>query len=161
MVLDSGDFRNDYKTVFSKFSIGSGMQKEFSTSLEQLPSMLEFIQEEATAVGFKPEQIGKIELASEEALVNVIQYAYSDGVGPIEIECERLSPNGLKIIIRDNGIAFNPLNSKAPDKNMPVEERNLGGYGVYFIRQLMDEVFYQRENDKNVFVMVKILKNKP
>ncbi len=132
------------------------MEKSFPSSLSQLYDMLGFIRAFAERLHFSQDLLLKIELACEEALVNVISYAFSDQKGMIEIRCIELANRGIKIVIQDNGVHFNPLTEvKDVDPMTPLENRNLGGYGVFLLRHVMDEVDYQRIEDRNVLTLVK------
>lgn len=97
-----------------------------------------------------------LSLCLEEALTNVIYYAYPEGVsGDIQITFA-LKEGSVSVGIEDEGIAFNPLtDSKAPDLEASVEDRQIGGLGVYFIKQFMDDLDYQRINNKNQLVFSK------
>ena len=130
--------------------------KELSCILKQLYNMLSFIRAFAERLHFSQDLLSKIELACEEALVNVISYAFSGQKGVIEIRCIELSNRGIKIVIQDNGMHFNPLTEvKEVDPATSLENRNLGGYGVFLLRHVMDEVDYQRIKDLNVLTLVK------
>jgi serine/threonine-protein kinase RsbW len=131
----------------------------FGAHLDNLPEMLHFIQEKAKSSGFVDAEIRKIELASEEALVNIISYAYSglnkNNSPLIEIDCEKNGTNRFEIVIKDRGIPFNPIDNELHvDIDRPIEERRIGGLGIFLIRQLMDEVVYFREGEENVLRMV-------
>lgn len=131
----------------------------FSAKLENLESMLDFIKEGVEKLDFDAKVINQIRIASEEALVNVISYAYPDGAGNIEISCnaEDDSKEGKRLTIQivDWGIAFNPLALPEPDINSPIEERRIGGLGIYMMRNIMDEIHYKRDGDKNILILVK------
>ena len=132
------------------------MIKTFSASLDKLYDMLKFIKEQAEAAGFQPAVISKIELAAEEALVNIISYGYPEQHGNIDIACSPPERDGIKIVIKDRGISYNPLtNAKKVDVTTTIEERTIGGYGIYFILRIMDEVEYRRENNYNVLTLIK------
>jgi serine/threonine-protein kinase RsbW len=135
------------------------MMKIFPASLDQLYEMLQFVRENALVVGFQPLHLSKIELAAEEALVNIISYGYVNRLGTIEIFCS--SPEaitGVKIIIRDHGMPYNPLaNAKSFEINAPLEARTIGGCGVFFILTIMDEVEYYRESNMNILILTKYL----
>ncbi len=104
------------------------MNKIFTAHLDNLYEMLLFIRDQAESMGFDEVEISKIELAVEEALVNIISYGYPLASGEIEIVCDRVAKNGLKIVLKDNGIPFNPLsNSKKIDPDAPIEARAVGG----------------------------------
>lgn len=130
------------------------MFKVFPAQLDCLHEMLAFIAEQFRAFEFKEEAIEKVELACEEALVNIVQYGYLQVKGEISIECLFLDDQGIKIIIRDKGIPFNPLlstKSFAEKPKVPSE----GGYGIYLILNLMDKVTYVRENNCNKLTLIK------
>lgn len=123
--------------------------------LENLESMLEFINKGATDLGFDNKKINQIRLASEEALVNIINYAYPGKEGDIEITCASKEGKELELKIVDWGIPFNPLTMPEPDITIPLEKRETGGLGVYMIRKIMDEVDYERRQDRNILTLVK------
>lgn len=131
------------------------MVKTFKAKLDNLREILGFIHAEAALNGFDESTINKIELASEEVLVNIMQYGYPTHEGQIIVDCQ-ISGKGIRIEIRDQGIPFNPLES-APelDVDAPLEERKIGGCGIFFITTLMDEVKYNREDEMNVLTLVK------
>lgn len=134
------------------------MIKQFPASLEHLYEMLEFVRTYALITGFDLHNVIKIELAAEEALVNIINYAYEEPSGNIYIQCQKPDVPGVKIIIKDKGFPFNPLTSiRRLNLNDPLEIRTLGGYGVFFILKIMDQVEYRREDDMNVLIMTKYL----
>ncbi len=129
------------------------MHKVFPANIDKLYDMLNSIRIECYEAGLEPSYILKIELAAEEALVNIIQYGYPGQKGNIEIECLIDHDLGLKIIIKDQGLSYNPL--KKPMKDDPHSTEDPGGYGIFFIRKLMDEVGYRRENNLNVLTLFK------
>ena len=97
----------------------------------------------------KPEA-RKMQLAVEEAVVNVIDYAYPiDTEGNIEV---RMMSDGhiLKIVITDSGVFFDPTTKKKADTTLSAEERQIGGLGLLLVRELMDTINYEREEGKNI-----------
>jgi serine/threonine-protein kinase RsbW len=123
--------------------------------LENLESMLQFIRNCAEQQGFSKREVNKIQVAAEEALVNVISYAYPDDGGDVEIRCNAKGAEGLVIEIIDWGIPFDPLSLPEPDIEAPPEEREVGGLGIHIMRNIMDEVSYKREGDRNILTLVK------
>lgn len=135
------------------------MDKSFPASLDQLGEMLKYIREQAKKTGFREPLLSEIELASEEALVNIISYGYPEERGNIEISCIQSDGEKLKIVILDHGIPFNPLTlAKKYDLLGSAELMALGGLGINFILKLMDEVSYLRENNSNIMTLIKFLK---
>jgi sigma-B regulation protein RsbU (phosphoserine phosphatase) len=101
----------------------------------------------------------KMNLALEEAVVNVIDYAYPEGTqGDINIEA-KANDLRLKFIITDSGTPFDPTAQKEMDTTLSAEERPIGGLGIHLVRQIMDSINYERVNDKNVLTLRKNLTN--
>ena len=98
----------------------------------------------------------KIELSVEEAVENVVQYAYEGGIGWLEagtsLDDESLI---LTIELRDAGIPFNPLEKEDPDITLSADERPVGGLGIYLCKSMMDSIDYRYEDGNNVLVMKK------
>ena len=98
----------------------------------------------------------KIRLSIEEAVENVVRYAYEGGMGWIEVGTE-LDPEGvmLTILLRDAGVPFNPLEKPDPDITLSAEDREIGGLGIFLCKQLMDSIEYKYEEGCNVLIMKK------
>lgn len=116
--------------------------------------MLKFISDEAAESGFSANLLSQIELALEEALVNIISYGYPSRRGVIEINCTQLSPSGFQIVLKDSGIPYNPLSSKLKESSS-LKEVSVGGYGVLLIRKIMDEAVYRHEGNCNILTLIK------
>lgn len=124
-------------------------------TLESLRLFMQFVSEFAVGQQFPQARIREIELATEEAIMNILTHAYpGDCKGEIEVQCESLGDSGLTIRIVDTGIPFNPLSFTDPDLTTPIMERNPGGLGVFLIRKMMDEIRYHRSGDRNVLTFV-------
>ncbi len=90
-----------------------------------------------------------INVVLDELLSNIIRYGYEDDA-PHEIRITlSASDTTLEVGIEDDGRAFDPLAAPEPDLTLPLAERPIGGLGIHFVRKLMDEVVYQRKNDRN------------
>jgi len=142
------------------------MNKRFPAELDKLYEMLDFVRDQARAAGFNTTFVNKIELATEEVLVNIISYGYphlhrsSQIQSTIDIQCTFAEDLGIKITIKDYGIPYNPLKT-VPNYNPQdvLKKQTVGGYGIFFILSLMDEVNYQREHNLNVLTLVKKKEN--
>jgi len=127
----------------------------FLASISTLSQMLSWARDFFQTKGVDLKVVRRIELALEEALMNVIHYAYGDREEEIEIEL-MWQPEQIQIQIKDQGLPINPLEHiRLPDTQKTLQERGIGGLGLYLIHQIMDEVSYRRENDKNLFIMIK------
>lgn len=117
---------------------------------------MEFVHKYANSMNIPVELFTKFDLVLEELFVNVNNYAYPDGNGDIELSCsfKHTKENGKKIFclyLRDWGIYFNPLNNKTPDIDKSIQDRQIGGLGIFLITEMTDNCFYTRENGINEF----------
>lgn len=121
-----------------------------------LAAIGKFIVGAAQEAGLDPRAVHAVELAVDEASTNIIEHAYGgEGRGDIEITC-CINSTGLTVILRDRGRPFDPDSVPPPDLHAPLEERNGGGLGLHFMRQLMDEVRFEFTPDSgNVLLMIK------
>ena len=100
----------------------------------------------------------KLRLSIEEAVENVVRYAYDGGIGWLEVGTS-LDQNNLVLTVelRDAGVPFNSLEQPDPDITLPAEEREVGGLGIYLCKKLMDSIEYRYENGNNVLIMKKLI----
>ena len=131
------------------------MKARFAANIDQLHEMLAWIREQVVQVKFDRTQLHQIELASEEVLVNIIHHGYQGRPEQIEIQVDAFQDSHVEICVRDSGPPFNPMEESLSDLTSDLEDREIGGLGIHFIRKLMDEVRYQREGNLNVLVLVK------
>ena len=88
-------------------------------------------------------------LALEELVTNSIKYGYDDQAEHvIQVEVE-LGPDGMTMVVEDDGHPFNPLEQMEPDTNLPIEERPIGGLGLHLLRKLSDRMEYVWKNGRN------------
>ncbi|MCX8022230.1 MAG: ATP-binding protein [Syntrophorhabdaceae bacterium] len=121
-------------------------------TISNLERFLELVSKCALTCGMDKKRVTEIEIATEEALVNIIQHAYRGEKGEIEVECD-IKKDTLSIKIIDYGPPFNILTLQDPDVNATLEERKIGGLGVFFMKKLMDGVDYKREGNKNILIL--------
>ena len=122
--------------------------------LDQLPVFLDHVRQTAQVAGLAEAQGTRLELAVEEALVNVFDYAYAKQPNPGTVTCRvGVEADGLTVEIVDEGPPFDPLARPDPDTALTLEQRQPGGLGIFMIRQLTDEVSYRREEDRNVLTI--------
>lgn len=111
-----------------------------------------FVEAGMEGSGLTPNKQFAVNLALEEAFVNVCHHAYPDGNGEAELTCG-LTENTFVLEISDSGVPFDLLSLPAPDLSTDVMERSIGGLGVHFIRTLTDSVSYRREKGRNILRM--------
>ena len=121
--------------------------------LENLAAFIAPVAAFARNLGFPAERVGQVELALEEALVNIFTYAYGDHPQDAEVSWHSDESGTLVIEIRDWGTPFDVLQAEAPDLQADMNQRKVGGLGIYIIRQLMDHVAYRYESRQNVLTL--------
>ena len=100
-----------------------------------------------------------IRLVCEELVVNVVDYAYPDGVvGYLDVDIDR-DDKAITIQLRDGGTPFNPLDRDMPDTTIPLKDRPIGGLGIFITIKKMDDVKYEYVNNENVLTIKKNLSN--
>lgn len=126
--------------------------KHYAAKLENLTGANEFVEECADRIGLAATKKFGLQLALEEAFVNICSYAYPDENGEVEISCG--SDGGVFVLeIADKGSPFDVLSLPEPDTTSDIMDRPVGGLGIHFIRSLSDGVSYRRESERNVLRM--------
>jgi len=126
-----------------------------TNDLKHVEDVNNMVTEVALQVGMNNSEAINMQLAVEEAVVNVINYAYPDEVkGEIHIGAYATS-SGLKFVIKDMGVRFAPTDAPDVDTTLSAEERRIGGLGIFLVRQLMDSINYERIDGHNVLTIKK------
>lgn len=133
------------------------MKKRFDPIKEKSSEIIEYLMASPDIPADEGLQF-KIRLSIEEAVENVVNYAYLDGIGWLEAGTS-IDNDGLTLTIelRDAGMPFNPLDKPDPDITLSAEERQIGGLGIFLCKQLMDDINYRYENGNNILTMSKNL----
>jgi len=101
--------------------------------------------------------VGDMQLALDEVLKNIVDYGYADDAEH-EIRVDLSVAEGmLRATVEDDGVAFNPLEATTPDTRATLQARRVGGIGLHFVKNLMDEVTYDRVGDHNRLILKKKL----
>jgi serine/threonine-protein kinase RsbW len=139
--------------------MGNKKNKQFviENRIEELPSLATKIDELAEEWKISPALAMNINLVIEEAVSNIIFYAFADSnKHTIEISVSS-DKKVLSVKITDDGNPFNPLEQQQPDITLPVEERPVGGLGIFLISQIMDEMDYTRKENLNILTLNKTI----
>lgn len=126
----------------------------FSASIEELDNVSSFVEEELEKADCGMRAQMQIAVALEEMFVNVAHYAYSGESGTVTVGVG-VADGVASISLTDSGVAFDPLAKTDPDISLSAEERGIGGLGIYMVKKSMDDVKYERVENKNVFTMFK------
>ena len=122
--------------------------------IQQIPTLAEWME----GLDIPAELNMPLNLALEEAVSNVMLYAYPEQSGQVLVECTRRyreQTEQIVFTISDSGIPFDPTQHAEADISLSAEEREIGGLGIHLVRQIMDEVRYAREENKNILTLIK------
>lgn len=125
--------------------------------VKELGRLAEFFEQLGASWFLAPNIIMAVNLSLEEAVSNIIFYAWTDSkehLIDLKIDyCEKT----LTIIVSDDGKPFDPTKREEPDINLPIEERPIGGLGIHLIKKLMDGITYDRRENRNQLTLIKNL----
>ena len=123
-----------------------------AAELDNLETLLLFVLEHALRAGLDKKQLQRVELAMEEAAVNIIHHAYGGEPGPLDVCCTPTA-QGLQISLADQGPPFNPLDAPEVEFSADLASRKIGGLGIHFMRNMADELDYRREGEQNLLIL--------
>ena len=124
--------------------------------VENVPVVTAFVDEELEGVNCPMKVQYQIDVAVDEVFSNIAMYAYepAQGDATIRVEIDR-NARVVSITFFDSGIPFNPMDREEPDTSLSVEEREIGGLGIFIVRKSMDEIFYEYKNGQNILCIKK------
>lgn len=124
-----------------------------TNDINQVPLLTEWIEQLAEAAGLAMDKTFQLNLALEEAVVNVMNYAYPEQTDmPIIVEAS-VFDDRLELVIDDHGIPFDPTQQEEPDLTLSAEDRPIGGLGIMLVRQFMDSIRYEYVDAHNRLYM--------
>jgi serine/threonine-protein kinase RsbW len=123
----------------------------------QLPVLTQFLQSFWSAAGLPPDEALSFELALEEVFINVAMHGAPEGCVPLVELRVALDDDTVTLTIEDDGSAFDPLLLPAPDVTASLNERGVGGMGVFLVRKMMDSIEYRRVGTRNQLRMAKYI----
>lgn len=123
--------------------------------IEQVPALGKWIEGVGERFGIALDKVFQINLALEEAVVNVMNYAYPGEKGKNISLSATDKGDRVEFILDDEGVEFDPTAKEDPDITLGAEERPIGGLGIMLVKQIMDSVSYRRENGHNILTMIK------
>lgn len=138
-----------------KHQTGKHYSLVMRNDIQQIPTLSEWLE----SISLPPNLTMPICLALEEAVSNVMLYAYPETTsGQVLVEADKTN-NQVVFTITDSGIPFDPTEQQEPDITLSAEERPIGGLGIFLVRKIMDSIRYERKDDKNILTLVKNLKS--
>lgn len=121
---------------------------------ENLPQALAFIDKHLEEVGCPMKEQMQIDVAAEEIFVNIASYAYAPGRGKVMIHMDT-NEGEAAITFVDSGMQYDPLAKEDPDVTLSAEDRQIGGLGIFMVKNSMDDVRYEYKDNKNKLTLVK------
>lgn len=125
-------------------------EKKLPAKIEHLHDVLDFIAEIPKQHDINEDKIRNMQIAIEEVFVNICNHAYDEDNQGINIRCYITDDDLFCIEITDWGKPFNILNSKDPDIKKDIDDRDIGGLGIWLVKNLSDRITYKRIEDKNI-----------
>ena len=122
--------------------------------LENMYQIIDFVEDELSAMEVPEAEIVTMCIAVEEIFVNITSYAYGDDTGFVTIEVDK-NDSFLKICFIDSGEPYNPLEKADPDISLPPEQRDIGGLGIFMMKNMVDSAEYKYENGQNKLTIIK------
>ena len=136
-------------------------EMEIDATLDNFEVVQAFVDEELERLECPMAIQIQIDIAVEEVFVNIAHYAYKPEIGKATIRVEiKEDPLSIVLTFMDNGIPYDPLAKEDPDVTLSPEERQIGGLGVYMVKESMDDVKYEYRNGQNILTISKNLAEK-
>lgn len=146
--------------TYSELTEGIILKRQLTlpNDIKTIPQLSEFIEVIGEELEMEMSLIMSLNLALEEAVVNVMDYAYAPGtIGDVCIEATA-NETHIEFIISDSGIPFDPTKKEEVDTTLSAEERPIGGLGIHLVREIMDAVSYEYKDNKNILTLSKKIK---
>jgi serine/threonine-protein kinase RsbW len=128
-----------------------------TNDISEINKLSEFVEEIGNELSLAPDVVFNLNLVLEEAVVNIINYAYPKEEHQSIYLSATLHEGSIILVLTDTGVEFDPTMAPEADITLSAEERPIGGLGIFLIRQIMNEVRYDRIDGKNVLTMEKKL----
>ena len=128
-----------------------------TNDISEINKLTEFVEEIGNELSLAPDVVFNLNLVLEEAVVNIINYAYPKEDHQSIYLSATLHEGSIILVLTDTGVEFDPTMAPEADITLSAEERPIGGLGIFLIRQIMNEVRYDRIDGKNVLTMEKKL----
>ena len=128
-----------------------------ANDISEISRLYEFIEGLENDFSLSPDVVFNLNLVLEEAVVNIINYAYPKEEHQSIYLSARMHEGSIVFVLTDTGKEFDPTAAPEADITLSAEDRQLGGLGIFLIRQIMNEVKYERIEGKNILTLEKKL----
>ena len=134
------------------------MELKFDAVIENVPKVVDWVEEQLETYDCPLKAQMQISVSIDEIFTNIASYAYENGVGQATVRLDVLeNPTRVQLTFVDGGKPFDPLTREDPDVTLSVEERQIGGLGIFLVKKMMDDVRYEYRNSENILTLTKNL----
>jgi len=123
-------------------------------TIENISVITNFVNDELDKYNCPEKEKIKVDIVIDELVTNVSKYAYGEETGMITVQIE-MAENNICMAFIDSGIPYNPLERAEPDVTLSVDDRPIGGLGIYLVKKLMDDITYEYADGKNILKIKK------
>lgn len=127
---------------------------------ENIEKAVAFVNGQLEAAGCPPKTMIQIDVAIDELFGNIAHYAYGKDTGDATVRVEVTEEPAVIITFIDNGIPYNPLKKPDPDVTKDLEEREIGGLGIFMVKKSMDDITYEYKEGQNILRIKKNMERK-
>ncbi len=158
-VKDAPQF--DDLTMLTLCYLGGDEERQEITvdaTTENIDTVTEFVNNKLEQINCPMKVQTQVDIAIDELFGNIANYAYPSTVGLVRVSVEKSEDsNSVIVTLMDQGVPYNPLAKPDPDVKQTVEEREIGGLGIYLSKNIMDNISYEYKNGKNILRIEKNL----
>ncbi len=129
-------------------------------AVENIEKAVAFVNGQLEAAGCPPKTMIQIDVAIDELFGNIAHYAYGKDTGDATVRVEVTEEPAVIITFIDNGIPYNPLKKSDPDVTKDLEEREIGGLGIFMVKKSMDDITYEYKEGQNILRIKKNMERK-
>ena len=125
-------------------------------AVENIEEVTNFVDQELESLACPYSKQVQIDVAIDEIFSNIAQYAYGQEMGTVTVRLDaEVDPPAVTITFIDSGVPYNPLERADPDTTLPLEEREVGGLGIFLVKKTMDEMHYEYRDGQNILTLKK------
>lgn len=126
------------------------------SKIENIPEVMDFVRAELEALGCSEQVKAQFKMAVDELFGIICLYAYGEGAGPVTVSVGLEGDPPAAVALCDSGSPYNPLEADLPDIGLDIEDRPVGGLGIFLIREMMDSMSYEYKDGCNVLKLTRL-----
>lgn len=129
-----------------------------AATVENIEAVTDFVNQQLEELSCPMKAQMQINIAIDELFSNIAHYSYNPEIGQATVRVEVMeNPLAVSITFIDNGVPFDPLSKEDPDLTLSAEERQIGGLGIYMVKESMDEITYEYKDGQNILSIKKCI----